>query len=1255
MFEETDDGKRKTVRANFKGRDAAMAADVTALRESTLAEHHYAEPQSTAKAVLLSVIHGLASLKLTVVLFALSIVLVFVSTLAQTEHDIWQIVNEWYRIDERKVFTGDAPYFHPGELLVWIRFQYFFPASFFPDMAPVGGGFWFPRGWLIGMLMGINLLAAHMVRFTANARGARLAAGLALIVLGAGATALAIQSGSSAEGILGGAAIEWDTFRKLLTMSLATLVIVLAGLAFFLPSRRVVERVCSGLGAALCIAPLWYVLYYGREGHIEDESARILWQLVKGTGAGLLLLAGCRLVFNKRAGIVLLHAGVGLMFAYEVIVGTSHQESQMTIMEGQTSNWVQDTRSAEFVVTRKPLADEKGALDKAVVVPQSRLDESEVVELPDQVPFNIRVVKYVRNSKLAELSKSLPNEATEGLGTQIGIAAVEPGTGTDMSGGVDMPSMYVDLVNKADGKSLGVYLVSWNISLRDGVPEQEVEVGKRKYAIDLRPKRTYKPYDITLIEVRKDDYVAGDKPRNYSSALRVVDPTRKIDREETIWMNNPMRFADATFYQSGYNQMPDGRKLSTIQVVENVGWMLPYVSCMIVVVGCIAQFGTTLMRFLNRRQVETNPEAVAGAALPASSSRIPAAARKAAAKNPIPQSFPAAATPGLKYGVPAVAALVVVLFAASRMRVPAPAEGEMDLYEFGTLPVAYQDRVKPMDSLARYTLAYLSHRQTFKRDYDDKDEKAKPAIVWLLDLITDMPRANNYPVFKIDNLEVQQTLGLKHNQSSRYSYNQIEKAKDKLKELKEVARSKGKRVNSFDREIVKLDERLSTYQLIASAFLDPDFQPISEADMKADPEAFAAKFSKLREQIGYIRFVVEQMNEQGAKPPLAIPEGAEKWHMYTAANLADFVATNFPKAGTEGASPATKDFRAILTAYRNNDAAGFNKALAAYRTYLDGHPPHEYDRPRRDQESYLNAVEPFWYLSLMYLVGFAFSCFGWLGYGRLFNRISFGVILSTLILHAAAIGWRIYITERPPVINLYSSAVFIAAAAALFGVGFEWVYKLGVGNVGSGLAGFGSLQIAHILSLQGDHVESLQAVLDTQFWLTTHVVCITIGYAVTYFAGLLGAIYVLWSLVPNAMSQETSKEVSRMIYGMLCFALVFSFFGTVLGGLWADDSWGRFWGWDPKENGALIIVLWNALVLHARWDGMVKDRGLAVLAVGGNIATSWSWFGVNQLGVGLHAYGFSQELLNVLVGFVGASALIVLLGLIPRKLSSSAN
>jgi ABC-type transport system involved in cytochrome c biogenesis permease subunit len=127
-----------------------------------------------------------------------------------------------------------------------------------------------------------------------------------------------------------------------------------------------------------------------------------------------------------------------------------------------------------------------------------------------------------------------------------------------------------------------------------------------------------------------------------------------------------------------------------------------------------------------------------------------------------------------------------------------------------------------------------------------------------------------------------------------------------------------------------------------------------------------------------------------------------------------------------------------------------------------------------------------------------------------------------------------------------------------------------------------------------------------------------------------------------------------MIYGVLCFALFFSLVGTVLGGLWADDSWGRFWGWDPKENGAMLIVMWNAFILHARWDKMVRDYGTAVLAIFGNVVTAWSWFGVNELKAGLHTYGFTEGRLLALGVFIAIQMIIIAGAMIP-VIGKSAN
>jgi hypothetical protein len=123
-----------------------------------------------------------------------------------------------------------------------------------------------------------------------------------------------------------------------------------------------------------------------------------------------------------------------------------------------------------------------------------------------------------------------------------------------------------------------------------------------------------------------------------------------------------------------------------------------------------------------------------------------------------------------------------------------------------------------------------------------------------------------------------------------------------------------------------------------------------------------------------------------------------------------------------------------------------------------------------------------------------------------------------------------------------------------------------------------------------------------------------------------------------------------MVYGIVCFATLFSFVGTILGGIWADQSWGRFWGFDPKENGALLIVLWNAIILHARWGGFIRERGLMCMAVFGNIVTSFSWFGVNMLGVGLHSYGFMEAAFHWLVAFVVSQVAFIILGMLPPRM-----
>jgi ABC-type transport system involved in cytochrome c biogenesis permease subunit len=163
---------------------------------------------------------------------------------------------------------------------------------------------------------------------------------------------------------------------------------------------------------------------------------------------------------------------------------------------------------------------------------------------------------------------------------------------------------------------------------------------------------------------------------------------------------------------------------------------------------------------------------------------------------------------------------------------------------------------------------------------------------------------------------------------------------------------------------------------------------------------------------------------------------------------------------------------------------------------------------------------------------------------------------------------------------------------------------------------------------------SLVAVLDTNFWLSTHVTTVTLGYAAGLLSAAIAHVFLIGRLIGLRRNDRAFyKKVARMAYGVLCFGLLFSIVGTILGGIWANYSWGRFWGWDPKENGALLIVLWELMVLHLRMGGYVRDFGLCMLCLLGGLVVAFSWWGVNLLGVGLHSYGFTSGVMQILATF----------------------
>lgn len=287
------------------------------------------------------------------------------------------------------------------------------------------------------------------------------------------------------------------------------------------------------------------------------------------------------------------------------------------------------------------------------------------------------------------------------------------------------------------------------------------------------------------------------------------------------------------------------------------------------------------------------------------------------------------------------------------------------------------------------------------------------------------------------------------------------------------------------------------------------------------------------------------------------------------------------------------------------------------------------------------------------------------------GKIAAIFFLIGFALHAAAITLRIFILERAPVSNLYETFVFVAFVTALLGLILKFITKeKEISTFLGSLSAFALLLIASKFVTDGDSMKVLIAVLDSNFWLSTHVIAEMIGYAGVSLAGLIGHVYLIKYLIGHVylikyligqkiLSQTETvsveepyhdfitsvhshhtlvteidlKFLNKIILGMIGFGLCFTFLGTMLGGIWADQSWGRFWGWDPKENGALLIILWTAITLHARLAGYIKDFGVAIFAIIGTMVVMLSWFGVNLLGVGLHSYGFTEGLVINLLSY----------------------
>ena len=601
--------------------------------------------------------------------------------------------------------------------------------------------------------------------------------------------------------------------------------------------------------------------------------------------------------------------------------------------------------------------------------------------------------------------------------------------------------------------------------------------------------------------------------------------------------------------------------------------------------------------------------------------------------------------------------LTAVLPALASADTPAPALASadtpvptLDLTAFGKIPVMHDGRIKPMDAFADYWRAYFAGT----RD---------GALPWLVDTLFNPARASARPAIKVANPDLLALLGLERRASHLYTYAELAAAMDAHRAVYQAAQNiVPERRTPAQTELLALGGKVADLaDLLASLTL---FMPISVAmpdsvTLKGPVTYLDAlpfrepvekqvkvtlrkkgedvkRYTDAEQKNAWFIFTLDRIRRDagGSTALRVIPVANDAWRTPWAL-LID---------GKGGPQTVTlfADWRALVRAYGTGGTKAWDSTIKDIRTQMRHLDPARIDRATLALENAYVTFNPFFMVAALYALTLALIGFAALWERPWIARAAPLAFLAALGLHGLGLLMRMLILGRPPVSTLYESVLFVGFVTGAYTLFQFWrTRRMGWLALGAGLGLF--LQLVGFAHDQdGDNMVSLTAVLNTHFWLATHVLCITGGYAFC----LLTAMQAHVSLAAEALPRliKLREGAFRTLHTTALVALAFSAVGTVLGGIWADQSWGRFWGWDPKENGALLIVLWLTWVLHGRIGATMGTRAFTAGLAALGIVVALSWFGVNLLNVGLHSYGFTDSAARTLVEFIaGDTALIAAL------------
>ncbi len=550
------------------------------------------------------------------------------------------------------------------------------------------------------------------------------------------------------------------------------------------------------------------------------------------------------------------------------------------------------------------------------------------------------------------------------------------------------------------------------------------------------------------------------------------------------------------------------------------------------------------------------------------------------------------------------ARLLFLLLACALPRPSLQAATPSYIEPFQRLVILDQGRIKPMDTYARNLLKQFSGRSTL----DGID-----AVTWLAGVIFS-PGAEAYDdaLFLVSHPDVLSAIGMPAQGRGRYSFRQLQPHLGLLQKLaSQISRQEEGTPGKVESEIIRLFYNVSIFSHLASAF-----------------------------GFYWSGRVPSRAAMMGTAIPAIFPVGRDESQEWLSPEAAYSRVRQLPDEVHGEMSMLAEALRSYNRHWNDFATAldGFNRSL------MDRLPKLRAASGRITLEIAYNRFDPFFKALLAYglvllLLALSWAC-GWSWLRRLsllFLILGWSALTGGMIV-------RMLITGRPPVTNLYETFVFVGWAGAGMGLVLEAFQKRGLGILSGGLTGLVALTISGRFALEGDTMGMLAAVLDSNLWLSTHVVTIALGYAGCLVAGIIGHWVLVQALRPRT-DDAAGARTEKLLLASLAVGLAFTGIGTIMGGIWADQSWGRFWGWDPKENGALLIILWCAILFHSRRTGWLGRAGLAAGAIGAIVVVALTWLGINLLGQGMHAYGFTTGVGRGLAVFILCELVFVTLAM----------